>query len=115
MAPIYHYGGFWIRVVAYLIHAVVLGLAPPVNKQQCVVSGRVFSAARLADWLSMHGARASGSGPNCERKPLLALVDRISAGAGGVLILAHQDRLARCGFPLDQSICLPGTSANSWG
>ncbi len=26
-APIYRYGGFWIRVVAYLIDAVVLGMA----------------------------------------------------------------------------------------
>ena len=55
-----------------------------------------------------------GSGLNVERKQLLALVDRISAGGVGVLVLAHQDRLARFGFPLDQSICVPGTSMNSW-
>jgi hypothetical protein len=49
----------------------------------------------------MHGSGASGGGLDVERKPLLALVERISAGSVGMLILAHQDRLARFGFPLD--------------
>ena len=92
--------------------AVVLGLAPPVNKQRSVVSGRVFSAARLADWWSMHGAQASGSGPNCERKPLLALVDRNIAGEVGMLVLAHQDRLALASC--SSNISVPGIRANSW-
>jgi len=44
---------------------------------------------------------AIGGGLNVERKQVYALVDWISAGEVGVLILAYQDRLARFGFPLD--------------
>jgi hypothetical protein len=86
--------------------AMVFGLAPPVNKQCCVVSGRVFSSARRKRLVVDAWVEASGSGLNFERKPLLTLVDRISAGEGGVLVLAHQDQLARFGFPLDlASLC----------
>jgi predicted site-specific integrase-resolvase len=85
---------------------VVLGLATRVNKKRCVVSGRVCSSALRKRLVVDAWVEAIGSGLNVERKPLLALVDRISAGAVGVLILAHQERLARFGFPLDPaSLC----------
>ena len=86
--------------------AVVLGLAPPVNQKRGVVSGRVFQCCPACGLGVDAWIEASGSGLNVERQQELALVDRISAGAGGVLILAHQDRLARFGFPLElASLC----------
>src|SRR5262249_15727673 len=63
--------------------------------QCCPAQGLVVDA-----WV-----QARGSGLDFQRKPLLALVERISAGAGGVLVLAHQDRLARVGFPLNEHRC----------
>jgi hypothetical protein len=49
---------------------------------------------------------ASGCGLDFERKPLLALVGRIITGGVGMLVLAHQNRLARYGFLLDlASLC----------
>jgi predicted site-specific integrase-resolvase len=105
----------------------VLGLAQPVNKQRCVVSGRVShspSACKprrsLEQFCLARGlvvdvwVEASGGGLNVERKPLLALVDRIIAGSVGMLVLTHQDRLARFGFQLDLAIPVPGTRANFW-
>ena len=46
-----------------------------------------------------------GGGLNFERKRFLAVVDAIVAGEVKCLVIAHQDRLARFGFPLLRHLC----------
>ena len=46
-----------------------------------------------------------GRGLNFERKRFLAVVDAIVVGEVKCLVIAHQDRLARFGFPLLRHLC----------
>ncbi len=46
-----------------------------------------------------------GGGMNFQRKQFLRLVDQILAGEVERLVLAHQDRLARCAYSLLVHLC----------
>lgn len=49
--------------------------------------------------------RRSWGGLNFQRKRFLAVIDGIVAGKIDTLVIAHQDRLARFGFPLIAHLC----------
>ncbi len=101
--------------------SMVLGLPTPAKKKRCVVYCRVASPAQKRDLVNQRQnleqfctARGLtvdewieeiGGGLNFERKRLLALVDGIVAAEIGTLVIAHQDRLARFGFPLIEHLC----------
>ncbi|HEX2906432.1 MAG TPA: IS607 family transposase [Phototrophicaceae bacterium] len=62
-----------------------------------------FCAARglaVDEWIE-----EIGGGLNFKRQGFLALIDRILAREIGTLVIAHQDRLVRFGFPLIEHIC----------
>jgi predicted site-specific integrase-resolvase len=61
----------------------------------CQASGLVVD-----EWIS-----EIGGGLNFKRKQFLKLVDAIIAGEVAVLLIAHQDRLARFGFSLLEHLC----------
>ena len=86
----------WPLVVFPVLHNSPSSCEPRQHREQ----RRTAHGLVVDEWVE-----AIGSGLNFQRKPLLALVDRISAGAGGVLVLAHQDRLARFGFPFIEHLC----------
>jgi len=46
-----------------------------------------------------------GGGLNFERQEFLKLVDRIVSGEVERVVLAHQDRLVRCGYQLLAHLC----------
>ena len=101
--------------------SVVLGREKPTTKKRCVVYCRVSSPAQKPDLVNQRqnleqfctarGLRVDewieeiGSGLNFGRKKFLTLVDGIVAGEIGTLVIAHQDRLARFGFPLIEHLC----------
>ncbi len=101
--------------------SMVLGLPTPAKKKRCVVYCRVSSPAQKRDLVNQRQnleqfctARGLvvdewieeiGGGLNFKRKRLLALVDGIVAAEIGTLVIAHQDRLARFGFPLIEHLC----------
>ena len=94
----------WSLVVFPVLHNSPSSCEPRHSLEQfCTARGLVVDA-----WVE-----ASGGGLNVERKQMLVLVERIIAGEVGMLILAHQDRLARFGFRSSR-ISVPGTRANSW-
>lgn len=62
-----------------------------------------FCAARgiaVDEWIE-----EIGGGMNFKRKRFLALMDRLIAGEIGMIVIAHQDRLARFGFDLLEHLC----------
>lgn len=62
-----------------------------------------FSAAKgleVDEWLE-----EIGGGLNFKRKKFLRIIDRVIAGEIEQLVIAHQDRLARFGFPLIEHVC----------
>ena len=101
--------------------SVVLGREKPTTKKRCVVYCRVSSPAQKPDLVNQRqnleqfctarGLRVDewieeiGGGLNFGRKKFLTLVDGIVAGEIGTLVIAHQDRLARFGFPLIEHLC----------
>ena len=98
----------------------VLGTSPQ-KDQQMVGYCRVSSQAQRPDLVNQRrmleqfcAARGLvvdewvdeiGGGMNFRRKKFLSIIDRIVAGDIGVLVIAHQDRLARFGFPLIEHLC----------
>jgi len=46
-----------------------------------------------------------GGGLNFKRARFLAVIDRIVVGEIGILVIAHQDRLARCEIVVLGSVC----------
>ena len=88
------------RIVAYC-RVSSAAQRPDLKNQRAILE--TFAAARgLAD---VEFIEEIGGGLNFERKKFLALVDAIVAGDVKTLILAHEDRLARFGFPLLQHLC----------
>lgn len=101
--------------------ALVLGREKTARKKRCVVYCRVSSPAQKPDlvkqrqhleqFCTARGLAVDewleeiGGGLNFERKKFLTVVDGIIAGDIGILVLAHQDRLARFGFPLIEHLC----------
>ena len=101
--------------------SVVLGREKSTTKKRCVVYCRVSSPAQKPDLVNQRQnleqfctARGLivdewieeiGGGLNFGRKKFLTLVDGIVAGEIGTLVIAHQDRLARFGFPLIEHLC----------
>ena len=101
--------------------ALALGRETLVAKKRCVVYCRVSSTSQKSDLAKQRQALEQfcaarglvvdewieevGGGLNFHRKRLLALVDGIVSGAIGILVIAHQDRLARFGYPLIAHLC----------
>jgi hypothetical protein len=87
----------WSLVVFPVLHNNPSACEPRHSLEQfCTARGLVVDV-----WIE-----AIGSGLDFERKQVLAMVDRIIAGAVGMLVLAHQDRLVRFGFPLSEHRCV---------
>lgn len=88
------------RTIAYCR---VSGVAqkPDLEDQRKQLSEFCQANALLVDeWIS-----EIGGGLNFKRKQFLRLVDAIIAGEVAVVLIAHQDRLARFGFDLLEHLC----------
>lgn len=101
--------------------AQVRGAVSKRTQRQTVVYCRVSRAGQKADLLNQRHMLEQfcvgrglavdewieevGGGLNFKRKWFVALVDRIVAGDIGVLVIAHQDRLARFGYALIEHLC----------
>jgi predicted site-specific integrase-resolvase len=101
--------------------AIALGQQKPEIQKRCVAYCRVSSSTQKADlanqrhtleqFCSARGLAIDewieevGGGLNFNRKRFLSMLDGVTAGDIGTLVIAHQDRLARFGFPLIEHLC----------
>jgi putative resolvase len=101
--------------------AIALGQQKPEIQKRCVAYCRVSSPRQRPDlaiqrhtleqFCSARGLAIDewieevGGGLNFNRKRFLSLMDGVIAGDIGTLVIAHQDRLARFGFPLIEHLC----------
>ncbi|GHO75075.1 hypothetical protein KSD_28460 [Ktedonobacter sp. SOSP1-85] len=74
---------------------------PDLHNQRAALESYAASKSLVVDEWIME----IGGGLNFERKRFLRLVDAIIEGQVSRLLIAHEDRLARCGFALIKHLC----------